>query len=439
MTDSATSSYAPGASEDVAALAAAVTAAEQRFAESNPASAARARRAGAVMPGGNTRTVLHHAPFPLSFVGGQGARLTSADGREYVDLLGEYTAGLFGHSNPRIIAAITAALDSGITLGGHNQAEARLAELVAARFALDAVRFTNSGTEANLMALSAAIAYTGRRRILVCEGAYHGGVLSFGHGPSPVNVPHAWVTAPYNDVAAARRLIREHSSDLAAVIVEPMQGAGGCVPGDPVFLRALRDETAAVGALLIFDEVMTSRLAPGGLQAALGIHPDLTTVGKYLGGGMSFGAFGGRREVMDQFDPYRPDALEHAGTFNNNVLTMHAGVAALDGELTDEALGALNRRGDALRGRIMEIAERHSLDMVATGIGSLLTIHVGTRHHQDSHASLQHLLFLHMCERGYWIAARGMIALSLPVTDEDCDGAVEAVEAFAESYGHFLR
>ena len=280
----------------------------------------------------------------------RGAGCGTLDGHAYIDFLGEFTAGIYGHSHPAIRAAIVGALDRGLNLAGHTAMEAELARLVCDRFpSVELVRFTNSGTEANLMAIALAIAATGRRKIMVFSGAYHGGLLTFPGGRSPVNVPHDFVVAPYNDADGAVRLITD---ELAAILVEPMMGSAGCIPGDPAFLAALREGASRVGALLIFDEVMTSRLAPGGRQQSLGIAPDLTTLGKYVGGGMSFGAFGGRRDLMARFDPRAPNALPHAGTFNNNVLTMAAGVAGLTEAYTPEAAIALNARGDALRERL---------------------------------------------------------------------------------------
>src|SRR4051812_26354371 len=355
-------------------LTAAVRSEVERYVERNPRSAERHERATKSLPGGNTRSILHFEPFPLAFERGEGAHLWSLDGDRYADFLGEFTAGLYGHSERAVLDAVRAALDRGLNLGGVNDLEPRLAELVCARFpSLDLVRFTNSGTEANLMALALAVATTGRRRILVFRGGYHGGVLTFGDGPSPVTVPHEWLLADYDDVDATRELIEEHGSELAAVLVEPMLGAGGCVPAGDDFLAMLRAETAACGALLVFDEVMTSRLAPGGLQSVVGVTPDLTTLGKYLGGGMSFGAFGGRADLMAAYDPARPGALFHAGTFNNNVLTMAAGIAGLEQVLTDEVLVAVNERGDRLRAGLQDVARPAGLHV--SGRGSLMTIH----------------------------------------------------------------
>ena len=277
----------------------------ERYVDRNPRSAARHERATKSMPGGNTRSILHFEPFPLAFERGEDAYLWSLDGDRYVDFLGEFTAGLYGHSQQVILDALRDALDRGLNFGSVNDLEPRLGELICARFpSLDLVRFTNSGTEANLMAIALAVAVTERRKILVFRGGYHGGVLTFGETPSPVTVPHDWVLADYDDVDGTRSLIREHGPDLAAVLVEPMLGAGGCVPAGPEFLEMLRAETSASGALLIFDEVMTSRLAPGGLQSLVGVTPDLTTLGKYLGGGLSFGAFGGRADLMAALRPH---------------------------------------------------------------------------------------------------------------------------------------
>jgi glutamate-1-semialdehyde 2,1-aminomutase len=318
----------PGTRTGSAAVDTAVAEARARYAARRPRTSELHARARSFLPGGNTRSVLYHPPFPLRIAHAWEAVLADVDGHEYVDLLGEYSAGLYGHSNPVVIKAMADALHEGVSRGAHTRYEVDLAEAVCARFpSIERVRFTNSGTEANLMALSAARAFTGRDRVLAFRGGYHGGLLTFTAGPSPVNAPYDVLLAEYNDAAVAQALLREHAGTVACVLVEPMLGSGGCIPGDPVFLSVLRETTRQTGALLIFDEVMTSRTGSGGLQARLGIRPDVTTLGKYIGGGSSFGAFGGRADVMELFDPARPGALPHAGTFNNNVVSMAAGHA----------------------------------------------------------------------------------------------------------------
>jgi glutamate-1-semialdehyde 2,1-aminomutase len=421
-------------------VTAALAEAEELYRARNPQSFARHCEACAVMPGGNTRSAIHVDPFPLTIVRGEGARLWDLDGHEYVDFLSEFTAGIYGHSHPAIRNAIEAALDGGVNFGAHNALEAQFAAAICARFpSMDLVRFTNSGTEANLMAVSAACAITGRPKILVFTGGYHGGVFYFrGHG-SPLNAPFDYLLGRYNDLPAVEELVRSHRAELAAILVEPMQGTTGCIPAERSFLAGLRALADDTGALLIFDEVMTSRLASGGLQEAHGILPDLTTLGKYVGGGMSFGAFGGRARLMERFDPRRPDAFQHAGTFNNNVLTMSAGLVGLTELYTPERARTLNDFGDHLRERLNAIARGHGLAMQFTGIGSMLSVHMTDqpiRSQEDAergNAALRDLFWFDLTARGIWFAKRGMFALSIALDQADGNRLADAVEEFAQT------
>jgi glutamate-1-semialdehyde 2,1-aminomutase len=420
--------------------------ARARYAESNPESLRLQQEASRHLPGGNTRTVLFHSPFPLRFVHGEGSRLVDADGHQYLDFLSEYTAGVYGHSHPVIRRAVQEALAFGLNMGGHTPLEIRFAEVIRRRFpTIELVRFTNSGTEANLMAMVAARAFTGRSMVLVFSGAYHGGVLSFRHGGTPVNAPFPFLVAPYNDREAALALIDEHRRDLAAILVEPMIGAGGCVPAKAEFLRALRDAATRTGALFVLDEVMTSRLAPGGLAAVHGIVPDLTTLGKYVGGGMTFGGFGGRADVMSRFDPTSPDALPHAGTFNNNTLTLCAGYRGLTEAFTPEAQVEMNTRLNRLRVRLNDLARRERVLLQFTGIGSMMCAHFAEgeiENEQDvdrGSDDLKELFFFDLLARGYYIARRGMIVGSLATGEEECEGLLDAVRSFVSERKDFLR
>jgi glutamate-1-semialdehyde 2,1-aminomutase len=403
-------------------LEAALAEAQEHYRARNPKSLARHREACAVMPGGNTRSAIYVDPFPLTISRGEGARLWDLDGHEYADFLSEFTAGIYGHSHPAIRNAVEAGLDGGLNFGAHNEIEARFAAAICARFpSIDLVRFTNSGTEANLMAVSAARAITGRPKILVFEGGYHGGVFYFRGRGSPLNAPFDYLLGRYNDLPAVEELVRPHRAELAAILVEPMQGTTGCIPAERSFLAGLRALADQTGALLIFDEVMTSRLAPGGLQELHGILPDLTTLGKYIGGGMSFGAFGGRADLMERFDPRRPDAFQHAGTFNNNVLTMSAGLVGLTEIYTPQRARALNAFGDRLRERLNGIAHRHGLVMQFTGLGSMLSVHMADRpiraqeDAEQGNGALRDLFWFDLTARGIWFAKRGMFALSMPL------------------------
>ena len=411
------------------------------YVAARPRSKSLHEQALAVMPGGSTRSVLAYGPFPTAMASGADCRLWDVDGHAYLDLCGEYTAGLFGHSEPRIHAAITKAMSTGLNLAAVGEAEVQLARILCDRFSsMELVRFTNSGTEANLMAITAARAFTGRATIMAFRGGYHGGVLTFPMtGPSEVTAPFPVVLADYNDTAGAVALIREHAAGLAAVIIEPMLGGGGCIPARPDFLMALRDAASEAGALLILDEVMTSRMSAGGLQARMGVEPDLTTLGKYVAGGMSFGGFGGRADVMDLF----ASKLPHAGTFNNNVLSMAAGRVAMGEIFTADMAEALFDRGEAMRAALN--AACAGVPMHFTGLGSMAIAHFRPGQIDRPYIAtpeedgLRELFFFDMLRDGLYLARRGMVALSLPVQQSDLDRFVAAVSEFVQSRGPLLR
>jgi glutamate-1-semialdehyde 2,1-aminomutase len=433
-------------------LQSALAEARQAYIDRNPKSLARHREAEQAMPGGNTRTTLHNNPFPLTVVKGQGCKLWDADGHEYIDVLGEYTAGIYGHSHPVIRKAIDRALDHGWNYAGRNEYEGKLAQMIVDRIpAIELVRFTNSGTEANVLALAGARVYAERKgrakakKVMVFHGGYHGGVLYFTSGGSPVNLPYEFVVAPYNDIEGTKALFDRHGEEIFATLLEPMQGSHGCLPGDPAFLAMVREETRKHGITMIFDEVMTSRLSAGGLQSRLGITPDMTTLGKYIGGGMSFGAFGGRRDIMELFDPTKPNSLPHAGTFNNNVLTMSAGVAGYGELYTGKVADELNARGDKIRDRLNAICRSAGVAFQFSGIGSMMAAHATTRpikRAADIAASNQdakELFFFDMNAAGIWIARRGFVALNIMIGDAEADRFVGAVEEFVAGRQALLK
>jgi glutamate-1-semialdehyde 2,1-aminomutase len=412
-------------------LDAQLASAHERYAAKRPHSRALFEQACQVLPGGSTRSVLDFPPFSFRVARAEGSRLVDVDGHEYIDFLGDYSAGLLGHDPGPIAAAVSAALERGWSLGATHVDEIRLAELVCHRFpSVDQVRFTNSGTEANLMAIQLARHRTGRDRIAVFDGAYHGGLLYFGHGGEALQAPFDYVLLPYNDIDGVRAAVDE---SVAAVLVEPMMGAAGCIPAEPRFLDGLRGVCDRTGALLIFDEVMTSRMSVGGVQLRAGIHPDLTTLGKYLAGGMTFGAFGGRADLMAAFDPQRGGELTHGGTFNNNVVTMAGGVAALGELLTADVLDTLYVRGEDLRARVADVFARSPLPLTVTGMGSMFTMHTvagpvrSPADLVDADPVLKELLFHHLVDRGIFLAARGFVAMSLAISDEDRDRFADAL------------
>ena len=423
----------------------AVGAVTARYEGANPASRAQYERACKSLPGGNTRTGMFYTPFPLAIGTADGATLTDLDGHTYTDFAGDFSAGIYGHSHPAIREAVLETLDGGMAFGSTNPGEERLAALVCARFpSIEQVRFTTSGTEGNMLALATARAVTGKDTIMVFEGGYHGGTIYFGRESAPINVPFPYLIAPYNDPEEAQRLIRENAQRLAAVLVEPLQGASGGIPASAGFLGPLRQACSDHGVLLIFDEVMTSRLAPDGRQGQLGIVPDMTTLGKYIGGGFSCGAFGGPAEIMKIYDPARPDAFVHHGTFNNNVFMLNAGAAGLEKVFTPPVQAALNTAGDELRDALNALAARHGAPFQATGLGSLMNLHLqrepirSIRDIAPRDPRLRQLLHLDLIDKGFFTTRRGYITLSLAIAEPDCAGLVEAVDEFLGHHGHLL-
>ncbi len=421
--------------------------AKAHYANSNPRSRELYQTALKALPGGNTRTGIFYEPFPLMFERGQGAKLWDADGHEYRDFVSEQTAAIYGHSHPVIREAVLQRLELGWNLGGHTSLEGKFAEILTERFpSLQRVRFVNSGTEANMFAIQVARNFTDRPAVLGFQGCYHGGFLTFAANINPMNVPFETVVAPYNDVDETAALIERNAQRLACVVIEPMIGSGGCIPATLQFLSMLREKTRKHGIVLLFDEVMTSRLGPGGLQGLTGVIPDLTSLGKYIGGGFSAGAFGGRAEIMDRFDPRRGDALPHSGTYNNNVFTLTAGIAGLRRVYTAEAANELNARGESLRLRLNHAIEKAGVAMQFTGYGSMMNVHMRAgpiRSPGDAaqgNAKLRELFCLDMLAQGIYVTPkRGGVILSLPHSNADSDALVGATEEFISARRSLLR
>ncbi len=426
-------------------LEAALAEVEARYAAAHPASRARHERACQTLPAGHSRQTLYYAPFPLTITSGSGARVTDLDGHTYVNLVGDYAAGIFGATCEPIQRALRDAASQGVSLSGPNTRELELAELISQRIpSMEQVRFCNSGSEACLYAVQAARRATQRPKLLVFSGAYHGGFLIFGAQDPPLTVPIPVIKSRFNDVDGTRATLRANAADIAAVIVEPMMGAAGAIPASPGFLAMLREEATRAGAVLIFDEVMTSRLGPGGLQGTLGIRPDLTTLGKFWGGGLAFGAFGGARELMRHFDTRGGGRLSQAGTFNNNVLAMSAGLVGARDVYTPQACRELNSRGERLRARLNAAGREAGVALQATGSGAVMAVHwraqpiVGPDDVEPPSAPLRRLFQLALIERGFLVAQRGLIALSLPAGEAELAGFVEAVREYLARYGALL-
>ena len=407
------------------------------------------------MPGGTTRTTTYFDPYPLYIERGEGCRVWDADGTERIDMLGNYTAMILGHAHPKVVEAIRRQAARGTAFAAANPHEVELATLLCERVpSLDTVRFCNSGTEATMFALRLARAFTGRPKIARMEGGYHGthdyaevsthpDVDLAGPAEAPtaqadsIGTP-AWaldqvVVLPFNNPDAAEAIIRREGSQLAAVILEPIIGAGGVIAATPEFLARLRDVTRELGILLIFDEVISFRVAPGGAQQLYGVTPDLTTLGKIIGGGLPVAAFGGRQDVMELLDPRREPNLAQGGTYNGNPLGMAAGVATMR-ELTPDVYSELNRKGARVAEQLSEVFASHDVEVHVNGAGSMFALHftdqpvVDYRTKARADTRRRRDLFLGLVNHGVLMAPRAMGALSTPMDEDDIQEFVDAVD-----------
>lgn len=438
------------------ATAAMLEALQARYARRRPNSRELHEASRSLLPGGNSRTPLFHPPFPCYLDAGHGARVIDVDGFEYIDMVNNYTSLVHGHPTPELTEELAHRAANGTALGAPTPLEVELAREIVERVpSLQRVRFANSGTEATLYAVRTARAFTGRDDVIKVEGGYHGGAESLQFSVktlgaaneaapepgAPESMRHSTHIVPFNDAATAKRLILEHGASAAAVIVEPVQGGAGALPATKAYLQALREAATQTGCLLIFDEVMTLRLAYGGMQEEYGVLPDLTAMGKIIGGGLPVGAFGGRADVMDLWDPGAAQPAYHAGTFNANPLTAVAGLYTLR-KLTRAAIAGLNESGDRLRDRFNVLARKARVPLVASGWGSVLQVHHGEsppasfRDAVSRPRDLVRAFHLLMLEHGVFIAPRGAMNVSTAMTDAD-HAAIE--QACARSLGDISR
>jgi glutamate-1-semialdehyde 2,1-aminomutase len=410
------------------------------------------------LPGGDTRASAHYPPYPVVMLRGEGCRLVDLDGLEYLDFMNNFTSLIHGHAHPPIVKAVTEQVARGTAHAAPVEEQLELARLLCERVpGVDLVRFASSGSEATLMALRAARAFTGRQKIVKVEGGYHGshdhaevsmiplpGVAGPADRPHPIPLDASIaesalgdvIPIPFNAPDVARARIAEQAGEIAAVIVEPILGALGMLPADPDFLRALREAADAAGALLIFDEVIALRLGFGGAGERLGVRPDLTAMGKIIGGGLPIGAFGGRRELMEPFDPARPGGLFHASTFSGNALSMAAGLAAMR-DVSPDVLARIDALGEHLRAGFDHAFERAGIRGRATGMGSLSQLHLTDaplHNARDTVAGIMgagaagQWLHLSLLRRGLFLSPRGMCVVSTAMGPAEVDAAIAALD-----------
>lgn len=427
------------------------------YPEDSIRSAALFERARRVLPGGNSRHGVFLSPFPAYAASGRGCRVTDVDGVERIDCVNNWSSLIHGHCNPAIVEAVRRQAAELMAVGMPTELEIELAELLVERLpGVEQVRFSNSGSEGVLFAIRAARAFTGRPAIAKVEGAYHGNIdaveVSVAPSPElwgdplapapvpategiPESVLRDTLILPFNDAAASEALLRAHGERLAAVVLDPVVSRMGLVAAMPEYLRMIRDVTRELGILLIFDEVFSFRLGYHGIQGEVGITPDLTALGKIIGGGLPVGATGGRADVMAVFDMTRPPLrVEHGGTYNANPMTMAAGLACLR-QMTQEAYRHLDALGERLREGLHAALADCGLEGQVRGRGSLAALSFLEQpvtsyrdlRLRDADRRKLGVLHRHLMNHGVQMIPYGMFILSTPMTLRDIDFILEQV------------
>jgi glutamate-1-semialdehyde 2,1-aminomutase len=413
---------------------------EQRYRLRTPASARVFEEARRYLPGGDSRSTLFYPPYPAVLDRGEGCWVVDLDGNRLLDFTGNHSILVHGYQHPPVTDAIRRQLDRGTCFPGPTEPQARLARHLVERIpSLERVRFTNSGTEAVMMALRAARRLTGRRLVAKLEGGFHGTAE-----PVMGTTHPELVLLPADDAGDAVRTLERQAAAIAAVLVEPVQGSAGMIPLDTGFLRTLSEAARRLGIVLIFDEVVSLRVAYGGGQEHYGIVPDLTCLGKLIGGGFPLGAFGGRKEIMALFDPSQgPPAIPHPGSYNANPVSLAAGLATLE-SLSREAIGELNRNGDRLRAAIAAVFREAGIPVAVTGLGSLFGIHLTDRPVRTirdaagGDASLRHRIFLGLYNEGVLLDPRGVGTLSTAIGEKELDRFLDALRTVLARIGEVV-
>jgi glutamate-1-semialdehyde 2,1-aminomutase len=422
-----------------------------------PASRRFFREARRYLPGGDSRSTLFYRPYPAVMDRGEGCWLYDIDGNRLLDFTGNHSSLVHGYGHPAIVKAVQEQLRKGTCFPGSTEPQLRLAKLLCQRIpSVERVRFTSSGTEASMNAIRAARAFTGRARIAKVEGGYHGTMdevmvsvhptaSEAGERFQPRATPSASglaaaatagvVVLPFNEIDAARSILETESEQLAAVLVEPVLGSAGMIPADQDYLEMLRETTRRLGIVLIFDEVVSLRVAAGGAQEYFGVSPDLTCLGKLIGGGFPLGAFGGRTDIMALFDPTQGHPpIPHPGSYNANPIGMVAGAVTLE-LLTPTAIETLNAGGAVVRRELAAAFAEAGMPAQITGLGSLFAIHLTgqpVKSYRDtlgSDTDLRHQIFLGLFNEGVQIDPRGVGNVSTAIGPDELERFGAAVRS----------
>ena len=421
----------------------------ERYRERTKKSLARRKKNAQYLPGGDTRSIAYYPPYPFTAAEGKGSRLYDLDGNEYIDCVNNMTALIHGHAHPHIVDAICRQAAKGTAHAAPTELQGRLAQMICDRTpAIESLRFCNSGTEATMFALRAARVFTGKNMFVKMDAGYHGShdyvevnlLPDFAAEDLPTahvepGVPETILKdvriAPFNDLEAMDRILTAERGKVAAIILEPVLASGGGIVPRDGYLQGLRDLADAHEVLLIFDEIITYRAHLGGVQTRDGIKPDLTALGKIIGGGLPVGAFGGRGDIMEMFDPSKPESVTHSGTFSGNALTMAAGVAALE-ILGQDEIDRLNLLGRDLRAGLSAEMARVGVMGQVGGFASNTFVYFFEQPFSNAKEAAtaviptldfaQHF-HVEMQNQGIYAITRGMIAFSMstPMDEEETD------------------
>jgi glutamate-1-semialdehyde 2,1-aminomutase len=412
----------------------AATSIERDYRAATPRSAELIQRAARTMPGGNTRTASFYPPYPVVIERGDGPWVWDVDGRWYVDLFCNGLSLIHGHNYAPVREAIQAALPRGTAWAGASRDQIAYAELLTERLpAMQRVRFTNSGSEAGMLAVKAARHFTGRPYVLKFTGAYHGSYPDLEAGLyGQADIPGRALTVPFNDLPAIEAAMTRHGHEIAAIVIEPVLVTGRVVAPDPGFLLNVQALAEHHRTLTLLDDCLMLRLAVGGSAEKFGLQPELIILGKFLGGGTPFGAVGGRADIMEMFNPTTPGCLFHGGSFNGNPVGCAAGLVAMR-ELTRERIAAMDAARQQIHDALQARAHELGLAIELTGFGSVAGIAFTadpTRHEDDPSAlGLGPLFHLACANAGVLLGPGGIISQSTVHDEAATSAAITGLRA----------
>ena len=417
------------------------------------------KQAEKYLPGGSSRGTAFFEPYPTYFNRGLGKYVYDVDENKYLDYMINATSMILGHSHPKVVKAIQNQTIQGTAFSGPTESQIELAKILCTNIpSVDLIRFTNSGTEATMMAIRAARAFTKKSKLVKVEGGYHGShefvsisvypkksdlrtsnIKSILEYPGqPKSLKNDVLVIPYNNISESEKILSENRKEIACLIIEPVVSQFGYLPGKIEYLKAIREITKKLDIILIFDEIQSFRLSKSGAQGVMNISPDLTTFGKVIGGGTPIGAFGGSKKIMSQFNPTSDSFIQHSGTFNANPISMVAGKTVLE-NLTESDYSRMNRLGEKLRNNLSDLFDELNIGAKITGIGSLFGVHFTNDEITDyssvinSNVEINKYFFMSLLNQGILLQSKFYGALNVLSDESDINTLIDKTRIAAKS------